>query len=61
MTLDQLRAFIEAHRLGSFTAAAEALGVAQASMSELVRRHYAVREIFVPRAGVYGASGVGGA
>ncbi|MET0474838.1 MAG: LysR family transcriptional regulator [Mycobacterium sp.] len=38
MTLNQLRAFLEAHRLGSFTAAAEALGVAQASMSELVRR-----------------------
>jgi DNA-binding transcriptional LysR family regulator len=38
MTLNQLRAFIEAHRLGSFTAAADALGVAQASISELVRR-----------------------
>ena len=38
MTLNQLRAFLEAHRLGSFTAAAEALGVAQASISELVRR-----------------------
>jgi DNA-binding transcriptional LysR family regulator len=38
VTLNQLRAFLEAHRLGSFTAAAEALGVAQASISELVRR-----------------------
>ncbi|CDP88512.1 MULTISPECIES: LysR family transcriptional regulator [Mycolicibacterium] len=38
MTLNQLRAFLEAERLGSFTAAAEALTVAQASVSELVRR-----------------------
>ncbi len=38
MTLNQLRAFIEAHRLGSFTAAADVLGVAQASISELIRR-----------------------
>ena len=38
MTLNQLRAFLEAHRLGSFTGAAAALGVAQASISELVRR-----------------------
>ncbi|CAN5402158.1 hypothetical protein BH09ACT7_BH09ACT7_04500 [soil metagenome] len=38
MTLNQLRAFLEAHQLGSFTAAADALGVAQASISELVRR-----------------------
>jgi DNA-binding transcriptional LysR family regulator len=38
MTLNQLRAFLEAHRLGSFTAAADELGVAQASISELVRR-----------------------
>lgn len=38
MTLNQLRAFVEAHRLGSFTAAADALAVAQASVSELVRR-----------------------
>jgi DNA-binding transcriptional LysR family regulator len=38
MTLNQLRAFVEAERLGSFTAAADALQVAQASISELVRR-----------------------
>jgi DNA-binding transcriptional LysR family regulator len=38
VTLNQLRAFVEAHRLGSFTAAATELGVAQASISELVRR-----------------------
>jgi len=38
MTLSQMRAFVEAYRLGSFTAAADALGVAQASVSELVRR-----------------------
>ncbi|RLL69302.1 LysR family transcriptional regulator [Streptomyces sp. Z26] len=38
MTLNQLRAFVEAERLGSFTAAAEAMGIAQASASELVRR-----------------------
>ena len=38
MTLNQLRAFLEGHRLGSFTAAAAALGIAQASVSELVRR-----------------------
>ncbi|WP_024804801.1 LysR family transcriptional regulator [Nocardia sp. BMG51109] len=38
MTLNQLRAFVEAERLGSFTAAAEELVVAQASISELVRR-----------------------
>lgn len=38
MTLNQLRAFVEAERLGSFTAAAEALRMAQASVSELVRR-----------------------
>jgi DNA-binding transcriptional LysR family regulator len=38
VTLNQLRAFLEAHRLGSFTAAADELGVAQASISELVRR-----------------------
>jgi len=38
VTLNQLRAFVEAERLGSFTAAAEALQVAQASISELVRR-----------------------
>ncbi|WP_319446579.1 MULTISPECIES: LysR family transcriptional regulator [unclassified Mycobacterium] len=38
MTLSQLRAFVEAERLGSFTAAADALEMAQASVSELVRR-----------------------
>jgi DNA-binding transcriptional LysR family regulator len=38
VTLNQLRAFVEAERLGSFTAAADALQVAQASISELVRR-----------------------
>lgn len=38
MTLTQLRAFVEAERLGSFTAAARALDMAQASASELVRR-----------------------
>lgn len=37
-TLNQLRAFVEAERLGSFTAAADHLLVAQASVSELVRR-----------------------
>ncbi|WP_405658572.1 LysR family transcriptional regulator [Streptomyces sp. NBC_01166] len=38
MTLVQLRAFVEAERLGSFTAAAQAMDIAQASASELVRR-----------------------
>ncbi|MGW0686210.1 LysR family transcriptional regulator [Streptomyces sp. NPDC002754] len=38
MTLNQLRAFVEAERLGSFTAAARAMDIAQASASELVRR-----------------------
>ncbi|MFB8419759.1 LysR family transcriptional regulator [Streptomyces albidoflavus] len=38
MTLNQLKAFVEAQRLGSFTAAARALDIAQASASELVRR-----------------------
>lgn len=38
MTLNQLRAFLEAQRLGSFTAAADMLEIAQASVSELVRR-----------------------
>ncbi|MFF7361495.1 LysR substrate-binding domain-containing protein [Streptomyces sp. NPDC008125] len=38
MTLTQLRAFVEAGRLGSFTAAAQAMDIAQASASELVRR-----------------------
>ncbi|GAA4184586.1 LysR family transcriptional regulator [Streptosporangium oxazolinicum] len=38
MTLNQLRAFLAAARTGSFTAAAVELGVAQASVSELIRR-----------------------
>lgn len=38
MTLNQLRAFLAAARLGSFTAAAAALEISQASVSELVRR-----------------------
>ncbi|MEK8174976.1 LysR family transcriptional regulator [Streptomyces sp. M19] len=38
MTLNQLRAFVEAEQLGSFTAAARAMNIAQASASELVRR-----------------------
>jgi len=38
VTLNQLRAFVEAERLGSFTGAADALHMAQASISELVRR-----------------------
>ena len=38
MTLNQLRAFLESQRLGSFTAAADELAIAQASVSELVRR-----------------------
>jgi len=38
VTLNELRAFLMAVRTGSFTAAAEELGVAQASVSELVRR-----------------------
>ncbi|GAA2294935.1 LysR substrate-binding domain-containing protein [Streptomyces kunmingensis] len=38
MTLNQLRAFVEAERRGSFTAAAQAMDMAQASASELVRR-----------------------
>lgn len=38
MTLNQLRAFVAAQRLGSFTAAATHLGIAQASVSELIRR-----------------------
>lgn len=38
MTLTQLRAFVEAARRGSFTAAAGALQLSQASVSELVRR-----------------------
>ncbi|WP_410599609.1 LysR family transcriptional regulator [Amycolatopsis sp. lyj-90] len=38
MTLRQLRAFLAAARLGSFSAAARALGVSQASVSELIRK-----------------------
>jgi DNA-binding transcriptional LysR family regulator len=38
VTLTQLRAFVEAARRGSFTAAAGALQLSQASVSELVRR-----------------------
>ncbi len=38
MTLNQLRAFLAASRSGSFTAAAAELQVAQASVSELIRR-----------------------
>jgi len=37
-SLAQLRAFLTASRTGSFTAAAAELGVAQASVSELIRR-----------------------
>lgn len=38
MTLNQLRAFVVAVQLGSFTSAASQLKMAQASVSELVRR-----------------------
>ncbi|WP_308283265.1 LysR family transcriptional regulator [Pseudonocardia nigra] len=38
MTLNQLRAFVAAARTGSFTAAAAAMQVSQASVSELIRR-----------------------
>ncbi len=38
MTLNQLRAFLEAARSGSFTTSAANLGVSQASVSELIRR-----------------------
>lgn len=38
VTLNQLRAFLAATRLGSFTAAADELAVTQAAVSELVRR-----------------------
>ena len=38
VTLNQLRAFLEAARHGSFTAAATALAISQASVSELIRR-----------------------
>ncbi|MEU4429739.1 LysR family transcriptional regulator [Nocardia rhamnosiphila] len=37
MTLRQLRAFLVTARTGTFTAAAKSLGIAQASVSELVR------------------------
>lgn len=37
MTLKQLRVFVLAARTGSFTAAADRLGMAQASVSELIR------------------------
>lgn len=37
MTLRQLRAFLATARTGTFTAAAKSLGIAQASVSELVR------------------------
>lgn len=38
MTLTQLRAFLAAYDVGSFTAAAAVLGISQASVSELVGR-----------------------
>lgn len=38
MTLKQLRAFMLAARTGSFTAAADAMGISQASVSELIRK-----------------------
>ena len=38
MTLVQLRAFLETARRGTFTAAANALGLSQASVSELIKR-----------------------
>ena len=38
MTLNQLRSFVLAFRTGSFSGAARELGVAQASISELVKR-----------------------
>ena len=38
MTIVQLRAFLAAYTLGSFTAAANDLGTSQASISELIRR-----------------------
>ncbi|OON81969.1 LysR family transcriptional regulator [Streptomyces tsukubensis] len=38
MTLKQLRSFVAAARLGSFTAAAASMDVAQASVSELIRK-----------------------
>lgn len=56
MTLNQLRAFVMAVRLGSFTAAAHELGMAQASISELVRR---LEEEFQLRLFVRGARRLG--
>ncbi|GAB3288359.1 LysR family transcriptional regulator [Parasphingorhabdus pacifica] len=38
MTLKQLRAFVLAARTGSFTTAATTMGIAQASVSELIRK-----------------------
>ncbi|MEV8565179.1 LysR family transcriptional regulator [Streptomyces sp. NPDC051322] len=38
LTLKQLRSFVAAARLGSFTAAAQSMDVAQASVSELIRK-----------------------
>src|SRR5689334_9198300 len=38
MTLNQLRAFLETARRGSFTAAATAVNLSQASVSELIKR-----------------------
>ncbi|HVU91176.1 MAG TPA: LysR family transcriptional regulator [Jatrophihabitans sp.] len=38
MTLNQLRAFLETARNGSFTAAARTMNLSQASISELIRR-----------------------
>lgn len=38
MTLNQLRAFVETVRTGSFTSAALSLDISQASVSELIRR-----------------------
>ena len=38
ITLNQLRAFHEVAKHGSFTAAAQELGISQASVSELIRR-----------------------
>ncbi|MCX2732661.1 LysR family transcriptional regulator [Saccharopolyspora sp. NFXS83] len=38
MTLKQLRAFVLAARTGSFTTAAATMGIAQASVSELIRK-----------------------
>lgn len=38
MTLSQLQAFVEAERAGTFSAAAERLGMSQPGMSDLIRR-----------------------